>query len=187
MSESHDAPESINTNNTIESNNKVIESVVKLAQLPLIEVPTLLKKYKLSFRVLKQEQSIVGSFWGESEAGLINNTLYARMDTPIHSILHETCHYICMDEPRRENLNTNAGGNYDEENAVCYLQVLLADYLPSFSRDQMMKDMDIWGYTFRLGSTKAWFENDAEDALDWLKEKQLINNLNQPNYSLRIM
>jgi hypothetical protein len=25
--------------------------------------------------------------------------------------------------------------------------------------------LDAWGYTFRLGSARAWFERDAEDAL----------------------
>jgi hypothetical protein len=28
--------------------------------------------------------------------------------------------------------------------------------------------MDAWGYSFRLGSTRAWFEEDATDARDWL-------------------
>jgi hypothetical protein len=28
--------------------------------------------------------------------------------------------------------------------------------------------MDEWGYSFRLGSTRAWFEHDAEDARLWL-------------------
>jgi len=28
--------------------------------------------------------------------------------------------------------------------------------------------MDAWGYSFRLGSTRAWFEEDAADARDWL-------------------
>ena len=31
-----------------------------------------------------------------------------------------------------------------------------------------MRDMDDWGYSFRLGSTEAWFEADAEDARAWL-------------------
>jgi hypothetical protein len=36
-----------------------------------------------------------------------------------------------------------------------------------------MQDMDAWGYSFRLGSTAAWFEADAEDARDWLRERGL--------------
>ena len=48
-----------------------------------------------------------------------------------------------------------------------------------------MRDMDAWGYTFRLGSAKAWFHQDAEDARDWLLTHQLINQNSQPNWELR--
>jgi hypothetical protein len=130
------------------------------------------------------DQNIPGSFWGDEEAGLIANKLYARLDTPIHSILHEVCHYICMDEQRRMHLDTNAEGDYDEENAVCYLQILLADEIPEMGRLRMMQDMDAWGYTFRLGSSKTWFEQDAEDALQWLKHFQLLDQ-QKPSFQLR--
>lgn len=120
--------------------------------------------------------SIPGSFWGDEEAGLIANRLYARPDTPLHSILHETCHWLCMDEERRNGLHTNAGGDYAEESAVCYLQILLADRLPGFGRERCMNDMDAWGYSFRLGSTRAWFSQDAEDALAWLLDKGLLSS-----------
>ena len=39
---------------------------------------------------------------------------------------------------------------------------------------QLMADMDAWGYTYRLGSTRAWFEGDAEDARAWLVERGLL-------------
>ena len=48
-----------------------------------------------------------------------------------------------------------------------------------------MADMDEWGYTFRLGSAKKWFEEDAEDALEWLIQFNLLDSSNQPNYQLR--
>ena len=130
------------------------------------------------------DTDIPGSYWGDSEAGLIANKLYARLDTPIHSILHEVCHYICMDQQRRSRLDTNAEGDYDEENGVCYLQILLADELPDMGRERMMQDMDAWGYTFRLGSSKAWFEQDAEDALAWLQRYQLLDQ-HQPTFQVR--
>ena len=87
----------------------------------------LLQHYGMRLKLVANGQSIPGSHWGDSEAGLISSVLYVRPDTPIHSALHETCHYICMDDLRRENLHTDAGGDYDEENAVCYLQILLAE------------------------------------------------------------
>ena len=45
-----------------------------------------------------------------------------------------------------------------------------------------MVDMDRWGYTFRLGSAKAWFENDAEDAYQWLIDHNIIDTRKQPTW-----
>ncbi len=125
--------------------------------------------------MLAPGETIPGSHWGESEAGLVGSRLYARPDTPLHSLLHEACHYICMTETRRNDLHTNAGGDDAEENAVCYLQILLADLVPGFSRARMLSDMDAWGYSFRLGSAQKWFESDAEDARAWLISHELID------------
>jgi len=77
-----------------------------------------------------------------------------------------------MPEERRSQLHTNAGGTLAEENAVCYLQVLMADHIPGFTRQQLFLDMDAWGYSFRLGSSERWFLEDAEDALAWLKDRK---------------
>jgi hypothetical protein len=90
-----------------------------------------------------------------------------------------------MDSTRRADLDTNAGGGYDEENAVCYLQILLADYLPGFGSARMMRDMDAWGYSFRLGSARAWFEEDAADARQTLLDWCLVDDSNLPTYRLR--
>lgn len=117
---------------------------------------------------------IPGSYWGEREAGLIADAIYFRPDTPVHSVLHEACHFICMDPVRRAQLNRDAGGDHDEENAVCYLQILLADRIEGMGRARMCADMDAWGYTFRLGGAAAWFEQDAQDARAWLIARGLI-------------
>ena len=85
----------------------------------------------------------------------------------------------------RAGLDTDAGGDYDEENAVCYLQILLADELPGFGRARMMADMDAWGYSFRLGSARSWFEEDAEDARSWLQRHGLIDASGRPTFALR--
>lgn len=132
--------------------------------------------HSLGMRVslVADNADIPGSFWGDEEAGLIKNTLYLRHDTPVHSALHEACHFACMDDERRASLHTNAGGDANEENAVCYLQILLSDALPDVGRDKIFADMDAWGYSFRLGSTKAWFDNDAEDARLLLEQKGLL-------------
>jgi hypothetical protein len=127
----------------------------------------LLRRYELRLEVLPAAASIPGSYWGESEAGLVGNTLYARADTPLHSVLHEASHFVCMDSTRRAELHTDAGGDDAEESAVCYLQVVLAGEL-GLSVTDICADMDAWGYSFRLGNARAWFERDAEDARAWL-------------------
>lgn len=159
--------------------------VLRLADIDSASVTHLLSLYGLSLKMIVEGTEIPGSYWGDEEAGLIANELLVRADTPLHSILHETCHFACMDETRRSGIDTDAGGDYDEENAVCYLQILLSDHIKSFGRKRMLRDMDAWGYTFRLGSAQAWFEKDAEDALAWLLERKLIDRQQQPNWTLR--
>ncbi len=139
----------------------------------------LMQQLGLTLTLVAANEDIPGSFWGDEEAGLIRHTIYGRSDTPVHSFMHEACHYVCMDEQRRLNLHTNAGGTSDEENAVCYLQILLADALPGFGRDTMFKDMDSWGYSFRLGSTRRWFDEDAEDARLWLESRRILKLADQ--------
>ena len=140
------------------------------------ELQALLARFGLELEIVPVGSTIPGSYWGASEAGLKSNTVFARADTPLHSVLHEACHYICMTPDRRRDLATDAGGDYDEENAVCYLQILIADKLTGVGRDRMFADMDAWGYTFRLGSARAWFEQDADDARQWLDAKGLALN-----------
>jgi hypothetical protein len=145
----------------------------------------LLTRYGLALREVPMDRPIPGSYWGDEEAGLRGHTLLVRADTPLHSILHEACHFVCMDQTRRSHLDTNAGGDYDEENAVCYLQILLADELPGMGRQRMMADMDAWGYSFRLGSARDWFEQDAADAREWLQRHGLLNADQEPTFSQR--
>jgi hypothetical protein len=160
-------------------------SVLRLDDIDMESVSCLLSRYGLALTMVPADSEIPGSFWGDEEAGLIGNELLVRADTPLHSVFHETCHYICMDQDRREGLDTDAGGDYDEENAVCYLQILLADHIEQFGRLRMLEDMDRWGYTFRLGSAQAWFERDAEDALSWLLQRNLISRQIEPCWTLR--
>jgi hypothetical protein len=161
------------------------DDVLRLADIDKTAITGLLSRYGLSLKVVATGKEIPGSYWGDEEAGLIDRDLLVRSDTPLHSILHETCHYICLDDERRQGIHTDAGGDYDEENAVCYLQILLADHIRSFGRQRMFEDMDRWGYTFRLGSAQAWFDQDAEDARQWLVQHELIDQKQQPNWNIR--
>jgi hypothetical protein len=146
---------------------------------------TLLGRYNLTLIDVPDGESIPGSYWGAPEAGLVGTRVYARLDTPLHSVLHEACHVICMDGARRGQLHTDAGGDYHEENAVCFLQLILADGLQGIGREALAVDMDEWGYTFRLGSARSWFEQDAEDARRWLLREGLITEHGTPTWQLR--
>lgn len=159
--------------------------VLRLQDAHQSSLVQLLDRYGLKLVIDDSGKDIPGSFWGDDEAGLIGNELWARPDTPVHSILHESCHYICMDQERRGGLHTNAGGDYDEENAVCYLQILLADQIEGFGRKAMFEDMDRWGYSFRLGSAQAWFERDAQDACRRLVSDGIIDQNHQPSWQVR--
>lgn len=140
----------------------------------------LLIPYGIEISLVDDNESIPGSFFGEREAGLVGHRLYIRNDTPLHSALHEAGHFICMDPDRRRALDTDAEGDYDEENAVCFLQILLSDQLPDIGREKMMRDMDRWGYTFRLGSASNWFYQDADDAREWLEKFHIIDTDSNP-------
>ncbi|TVP86552.1 MAG: hypothetical protein EA347_09000 [Thioalkalivibrio sp.] len=134
----------------------------------------LLERFGIELMLHPAGSTLPGSFWGEPEAGIVGRTLHVRPDTPVHSALHEACHLICMDPARRARVHTDAGGDDLEESAVCRLQVLLAGHLPGIGPDALMQDMDAWGYSFRLGSTRAWFQSDSEDADAWLRRHGLV-------------
>jgi hypothetical protein len=150
-----------------------------------VDLQVLLDKHGLELCLVAPQEIIPGSYWGEREAGLLGSKIYARFDTPLHSILHEGAHFICMTPERRAGLDTDAGGDHAEENAVCYLQILLAQALWPGGAERMCRDMDEWGYTFRLGSAAAWFQEDAEDARRWLEQHALIDAAGVPTHANR--
>jgi hypothetical protein len=165
----------------------LLDPVLLCSEINQQHLRSLLEHYGMEIKTIDNDKPIPGSFWQPPEAGLISNTLYIRNDTPVHSALHETCHYICMDSQRRKNLHTDAGGRTAiEEDSVCYLSILISDYVPEMKQTRMFSDMDTWGYSFRLGSAKAWFENDAEDACTWLKKHRIITADGKLGFLLRV-
>ncbi|MES2682348.1 MAG: hypothetical protein V4650_02425 [Pseudomonadota bacterium] len=145
--------------------------VLPCSALPCTALMALLGPHGLLIHRVEPGAAIPGSYWGDSEAGLIGNGLYVRDDTPVHSALHEACHWLLADESRRLDMHTNAGGTDTEENAVCYLQCLLADRLDGYSQARCFADMDAWGYHFLLGSAAAWFPADSDDARRFLQAR----------------
>jgi len=159
--------------------------VLRLAEVEPGSIDSLLAHYGLTAGRLDPEADIPGSFWGAPEAGLVGSTLFFRPDTPVHSLLHELCHYVCMDASRRTGLDTDAGGDDIEECAVCYLEILLADSLAPFDAERCLADMDAWGYSFREGSASAWLEGDGREARDWLLGRGLIDERGAATWRLR--
>lgn len=163
----------------------VQQQVLTVADVDSDDLVDLLRRYELDLVIQEDAAPITGSFWGEPEAGIVGSTVYVRGDTPIHSLLHESCHVICMTAERRARLVRDAGGDDLEEAGVCYLQVVLADCLPACGSGRLMLDMDAWGYSFRLGSTKGWFRNDAEDAQKFLTNQGVLTKEGLPSFKLR--
>lgn len=145
----------------------------------------LLEGYGLTLVLVSAHEPIPGSYWGGSEAGLQGAQLFARTDTPLHSVLHEASHFICMSPARRRGLDRDAGGTDLEEAAVCYLQILLAGELVPLGAERLMRDMDAWGYSFRLGATRTWFERDGTDALQWLVRRGIVDGSGRPTGETR--
>jgi hypothetical protein len=145
--------------------------VLRIRDVGWTDVENLLHPAGLTIERVTDDTPIPGSHWGDEEAGLIQHTLFARLDTPLHSVLHEACHWLLMSDQRRASLHTDAKGSAVEEMAVCYLQILLSDLLENVGRERMFLDMDRWGYSFRMGATQTWFEQDADDALAYLTDK----------------
>ena len=150
-----------------------------------LSLELLLDRYGLELHLVAPDEIIPGSYWGEREAGLLGAKIFARLDTPLHSVLHESAHFVCMTPERRAGLDTDAGGDDAEESAVCYLQLALADALPNVGREPLCRDMDEWGYSFRLGSAAAWFATDAEDARAWLIRRGLLDPKGNLTYACR--
>jgi hypothetical protein len=148
-------------------------AVLRLADIGFAAPAALLARHGLRLQHVPAGAPIPGSYWGDDEAGIIGTTVHARDDTPVHSLLHEACHLLVLPPQRRLAVHTDATDSVEEEDAACYLQILLADELPGVGRARLMADMDAWGYSFRLGSARAWFEQDAAEALAFLQTRGL--------------
>src|SRR5690606_18557648 len=69
---------------------------------------SLLAAHGLELVAVQADAPIPGSYWGAPEAGIIGTRVYARPDTPVHSLLHEACHLIVLPPERRALVHTDA-------------------------------------------------------------------------------
>ena len=158
-------------------------TVLTLADIGFAAPRALLARYSLQLLQIPLGAPIPGSYWGDSEAGIIGTQVYARDDTPVHSLLHEAGHLIVLPPDKRAQVHTDATDSVPEEDAVCVLQGLLGDALPDVGRERIWADMDRWGYTFRLGSAQAYVEQDADAAWQWLQDHGLIDAQRQLRFN----
>ena len=61
-------------------------TILRLQDFPLSEIQTLLNRYGLTLQIIPIDATIPGSYWQAEEAGIIGLMVYARLDTPLHSI-----------------------------------------------------------------------------------------------------
>lgn len=146
----------------------VAEGVLCVGDCLSAPLTAALAPYGLRLEEVPDGAEIPASFWGAPEAGIVGSAIYVRSDTPAHSVLHEAAHFVCASPQRRATLYRDAGSDDAEETAVCYLQIELAAHVRGLGRDRLMRDMDLWGYSFRLGSTARWYRDDSADARAWL-------------------
>lgn len=150
--------------------------VVRVGELEPGSLEKLLDPWGIEVAWVADAEEIPSSYFGDCEAGIRGSTVFVRRDTPVHSALHEAFHLVCAGGERRATINGDAGdGDFIEEIAVCYLQLLVADQLAGFDFARACADMDAWGYTFRVGSALEWFRTDAEDAIEWLARRGLLD------------
>ena len=150
--------------------------ILLLRDIGFADAAALLARYGLQLAHVPDDAPIPGSYWGEPEAGIVGNVVHARLDTPVHSLLHEAAHLIVLPPERRATVHTDATDSVEEEDAVCVLQSLLAEALPGVGAARVLADMDAWGYTFRLGSARAYVQHDAEAAWAWLAMRGLVDD-----------
>ncbi len=156
-----------------------------LKNIQISALRPLFDRYRLNLEKVGISNDIPYSFWGAPEAGRYQSTLYVRDDTPVHSLLHEACHFICMPPEQRTIDSHDAGGSALIENACCFPQLVLSDHIPGFNKAIHLHDMNTWGYNFRLGSAACWFYADSDDASQWLIAHTIIDNQFQPTWQLR--
>ena len=106
---------------------------------------------------------------------MIGARVYARLDTPVHSVLHESAHFICMTPERRAGLTPMRAATMGKRTPCATCRSCWPDRLPNVGQDRICRDMDDWGYSFRLGSAAKWFAEDAEDTRRWLIGHGLID------------
>ena len=127
------------------------------------DVAALLARYGLAARARRRRRADPRQLLGRTRSRPDRPRVHARDDTPVHSLLHEAAHLIVLPPERaRRAYRRHRFGRGRRRRLRA---AVAARRRPARRRPRaLMADMDAWGYTFRLGSARAYFERDAEDA-----------------------
>ena len=93
--------------------------VLRLTDIGFDPPAALLARHGLELVTVADGVPIPGSYWGDDEAGVIGHRVHARADTPVHSLLHESCHLLVLSPDRRATVHTDATDSIEEEDATC--------------------------------------------------------------------
>ena len=74
----------------------LMPEVTRIKDLSLALIGDHFAPHGLSVVLVSDDEPIPGSHWGDEEAGLIQNQLFIRSDTPVHSALHEGGHWLSL-------------------------------------------------------------------------------------------
>jgi hypothetical protein len=88
--------------------------VLRLADIGFEAVAVLLARHGRALQRVADGAPSPGSYWGEPEAGVIGANVYARADTPVHSLLHEACHLLVLPPDRVPSVDTDATVSVEE-------------------------------------------------------------------------
>ncbi len=136
--------------------------VTSLGDIEPAAIERLLTAFGLSLAGVAPGASIPGSYWGDSEAGLVGDRLFARADTPVHSLLHELGHYVCMDPTAARCARHRCGRRRRRGSGrVLPAGVARRRACEASAASAASRDMDTWGYSFREGSARAWLAGDG--------------------------
>ena len=82
--------------------------MLRLNGVDRVSLSVLLSRYGLTLTLIAPQEVIPGSYWGDSEAGLKGDRLYARLDTPVHSVLHEAAGPTTLSDVSRATTDLTA-------------------------------------------------------------------------------
>jgi hypothetical protein len=62
---------------------------------------------------------------------------------------------------------------------------LLADEVEGYDQEQLLNDIDAWGYSFRMVSAHRRFTHYAEEVQKWLIDHNILNIHGELTWNLR--